>query len=1488
MKNNKLLRLLSILISCLLIIGAVCGIAVAAESASDPQTGNGGGSEGTAAPTATIKYKNLSYGAANQLVFYVETENLPEGATARVLFYNSEKASFTVRNADYVKDSAGTLKVNEPDGSGGTVAVSYDAFLSDEIAPKDMRKPIYVSPVIFDAEGNAIYVGEVLEYSIFEYVIAGFGKNPGEDQKALYSALLDFGASVQKVLLEAGLYSQEEFEKVGYINAYLLVEADVVVGDKVIDTQKYYHGPGEKIDIVAEKFWETEYDLDENGKNDTLAFRGFLDEEGNLIGDTNNYGALKNLTNFKTTASATEIGVAEKVKLSYLLTEGQVITYDSGTLKDNYVSSSLKTEVTPGDKWAFIEDIDATEGVNNVLSTGKNRDGGGQVDVLSTGKNGGAAVRYVYETDMLFIDETGGVGQRYEVYFCNESATQITGTIFYTASGNALSLNRKHPDASSSDGSPSYNNASLKANTLAGNFTGTWHHIRFEAYPQDTLVNDSNPYSKVILNMYIDGELMFTDITVYGRNNTPNDNTTFGSVRLYMTSGSTNNKIYYDNTYVATEYVPKSEVVEPEQPEEPIIPNKYLDHPSTENFDEFTADDYDYSIEAKYGANMSLAPDLSAVDNLSYTTIGTDDDGNKYFEMGMKNWFGAGTSRFPASVTTGDIYVMEFDYMYVGCDQTKDWTTKFTVDNPSGGELFNFTLTAGTNSVSFAGVTLKNGQWYTIRLEYHPNFSDTDTASRFINIYVDGELKTKVNGRQTNDWKKTDAVFGGMGINFRHKGDVEVNNQAFRLDNLFVSAIDLDNKASGEYKDESLGFDYEGDYKELTSDKLGFTYTEGLLGADKTAEDAVGWITVEKDIYESAVLEIAGKGSTASVTTPSPKHDGEKYIFETDLMLSGYTLPTATVEEGAEAVTKALAEISLLGASYDKETGVYTATKAILPIYVKAGENNMRADIYVGGADEAVAGIWTGVWYNLRVEYVVSDIEGADGAVTNAGTYNVYLNGKRVCEDLTYDLAGDVENNLYFGTQIDVTDATLSIDNTYTGAFYVDYKDKGDIANSDLDGVSGENVTVKDDVSLEAINALNKDIYTVELDLRWLGSKGLVEGAEDVWFLEMALANEAGEKFLTLYGKIDPDNFGYLDLSVDKENVIATLPTGTWHNLLIKYVAGAKTETTVDEVTTVTYAGAYELYLNGELLVSGDVAGATDNSTFGAAVINFSDAVAAPEIEADNLFVGSIDLDNHGNGEYADDKATEDYERVTSTIKLDIIASEGLLDADKTLAYIDGWINIVTEETVRTNGWITVEAGLKNVALEIGKKVDVASATFVSAVDAGTDYVFETDIKWMGSSGGIADDTLASAVFFSYELASENGALVTVYGICEAGDYDRVILSTTRNAEDGFATITKDLWYNIRIVYTPKATTTTTGEGDAAVTTTTYSGSYQIFVDGVSVAGASDVACEKDNSKFTGATVTLHYDEEVYDATVRMDNTYTSAITAVEETPETN
>ncbi len=162
------MKILAAIISCLLLIGAAVGISVAAEET---------------APE--IEYKNLAYEGAVQIVYYVNTATVPEGYTVKL-------ATWTDGEEPVIKSAETFTKfVGETE---------YTIFTSEGVAPKEMRDTVYAQTILCNSEDGEVDRGEVVEYSIYTYVKNRVAKGSTADQKALYHALVDYGASVQKVL----------------------------------------------------------------------------------------------------------------------------------------------------------------------------------------------------------------------------------------------------------------------------------------------------------------------------------------------------------------------------------------------------------------------------------------------------------------------------------------------------------------------------------------------------------------------------------------------------------------------------------------------------------------------------------------------------------------------------------------------------------------------------------------------------------------------------------------------------------------------------------------------------------------------------------------------------------------------------------------------------------------------------------------------------------------------------------------------------------------------------------------------------------------------------------------------------------------------------------------------------------------------------------------------------------------------------------------
>ena len=225
MKNTKLNKIVILALSCLLLVGAVIGISASAEET----------------PAVQIKYKNIAYEGAIQVLYAVEAENIPTGGKVQMYFYDAEPTTDSIPS--YVKDeyTEKELIIGEK---------TYHAFFSYGIAPKNMRAPIYAKAVIVDAEGAVVAESEISEYSVWQYAVNRFEKSPTPDQKKLYTATLNYGASVQEMLVESKKLTVEEIlANGGWANEYCGIQLNSLYQGRDVgfESEITYYAPGAKI-----------------------------------------------------------------------------------------------------------------------------------------------------------------------------------------------------------------------------------------------------------------------------------------------------------------------------------------------------------------------------------------------------------------------------------------------------------------------------------------------------------------------------------------------------------------------------------------------------------------------------------------------------------------------------------------------------------------------------------------------------------------------------------------------------------------------------------------------------------------------------------------------------------------------------------------------------------------------------------------------------------------------------------------------------------------------------------------------------------------------------------------------------------------------------------------------------------------------------------------------------------------------------------------
>ncbi len=203
MKKN-LVKIITLILSCLLLIGAAVGItAFAAEG-----------------DTVEIAMKNISYQGAIKVVYLVDTN--VKDAEVGIVFDTVPEVDASIKDLNY-NGNSGKWTVNEKE---------YTAVYSDGIFAKEYRKVITATPVIVKDE-KIVTVGTTVNYSPFIYAMNRFDAEATATQDELYKSLLDYSAAVQTVLgykdyePDEGELKADDIETLGgWADAYYKVSLD--------------------------------------------------------------------------------------------------------------------------------------------------------------------------------------------------------------------------------------------------------------------------------------------------------------------------------------------------------------------------------------------------------------------------------------------------------------------------------------------------------------------------------------------------------------------------------------------------------------------------------------------------------------------------------------------------------------------------------------------------------------------------------------------------------------------------------------------------------------------------------------------------------------------------------------------------------------------------------------------------------------------------------------------------------------------------------------------------------------------------------------------------------------------------------------------------------------------------------------------------------------------------------------------------------------
>lgn len=208
MKTKRFVKIATLVLATMLLIGAAIGIGISAEE--------------IGATEVSVAGKNVVYQGELRIAYYVDAPDFdPETQNLKMNFWIGSKSG----SAHYIAEFQGDSDIITKDGK------TYYTIFSMGIQPVDMTVPLYCQPFVENEDGSIVAAEEITEYSVYTYAMNRFSQTPTQDQLTLYKALLDYGAAVQSVFDNANVATY------GWADAYYDITKYVFVDD-VLNAEK--------------------------------------------------------------------------------------------------------------------------------------------------------------------------------------------------------------------------------------------------------------------------------------------------------------------------------------------------------------------------------------------------------------------------------------------------------------------------------------------------------------------------------------------------------------------------------------------------------------------------------------------------------------------------------------------------------------------------------------------------------------------------------------------------------------------------------------------------------------------------------------------------------------------------------------------------------------------------------------------------------------------------------------------------------------------------------------------------------------------------------------------------------------------------------------------------------------------------------------------------------------------------------------------------
>ncbi len=1579
MKNKKTAKIFTLVLSCILLIGAIMGITAVADELEDENVGIENPEE--PATTVSIDYKNVSYAGEMKLVYYAKASaELLEGQSVKVLYWEEEGAEPTVL------ESQALLTVN---------GQKYSTFFSAGFGPVDMRKTVYAKPVIMNADGTVATEGETLAYSLFEYALTLFSKNPTADQLALLTKLLDYGASVQQVMFDEGLYP--ELPEVGYADEYYIYEYEVYVKTKievpvegddvtavtdteaeedegeeapVLTTTKEIWAPSGqtvRISLRAGQIKSYEFDKFITTEDGKLIFEGFgsVDENGDATFEdrftvTNGYN-IKINTNFANrdvTLSPKNAGITREVVL-YRPTTATLATYDTneGFALNSAVGPENAKKAT-GTFYYYGEQL-VVYGYKN--DAGKN---GIYVDADGNMYSGGATS--VDKTKYTFIPIDDPSIETVQLEYVCSGYTNVVASP--TDAANKVGQLVKHFTNERGDivlrayGDADYEKQGKLQNFGAGagsNTGGEIYHMNTSEKPDVTTKHvwetdiyfDGEYTHNIPLQIFLEnGTKAFWGLNVSRSNNQfglyrYNENAWKSGYSLYaadgtklgtgtgaadhLVGGNRGNAMEWRNWYnLRIEY----EIREDGTRVASVYLNGVLSGYSTTTADNIA----------------SLGLDDSYLTRVRIFALSTERAGYTYFDNSYVETIGETVKKddAPGEGEGGEgeeIQVISgTKYYYLPGKTEPSIEATFTPD--------------GTDNTKGA-LTLVNKLGETpVTTEYTYEIGEDGTYT----IYKDGEVTPELSisvdadGVVSLKLGEDDAMV---------LGDAKVFGDDY--------ATGSDNVGNGVYAPLGDG---------MNGTKPSVNAVEGNI-IDETVGEAVNKVLQMNMPANQAV----GGSATFNV---SPLPVGETYVVDFDFKFGGSRI---AYDKPGEWCIK----FSFVGSD-----GSESFMPAVYPVdnywTLKVGSTLVKLD------DEGHTKFSNDRWYNIRIEYTYTDAENLNNS---KATLRIYINGNEkpgyentAFTNFTGDSSNSTKNDSSLGKILfnirkgdtnncpPIFDTKFFLDNVYVGPVIKDVIGSGEYKDDALTNKTEQTLT--DNTATINATRTSADVYVCESDLKMPASGSFI-------IKLLASQTEGVASIAELYATAKD---GVVTIATTEGGkAIATLLSDKWFGLRVEYTPAVKVIPATEEgaADTYEYSGKYTVYVNGAKVTT--VNSAADKTVANTAFAGVS-VTAVGTVTVNNVYCNAVYQDTKDTGDHFKDsdkyvtddtdgtlvvdsskvfspKATlgqefffetdfkwlgesgsivlkdnEGAELLTVTVtvngeratiavgdteiasvpvgywrNISISYAEGVFtvnaadgtatvekkadsfagatlngnaEVDNTYVasvskdYSGKGVNASTSVNYTKNDIFTAEgtygydeekdASDTTVAWLTAKKNDLTfgkiygslALNFISK-DAGTTYIFETNLNWLGSEFGAIDASVEDAVYFTISLKSAVGDIFTVYALGEyeidpANDDKYLGLSTSESKDDIFAYVKADLVYNVSITYTVTEATTA-GK---------FAGEWNVYLNGENVKSGTTEG-DVDNTTFESGSITLS--DEIYDTELELTKTYVGAKTLATE-----